>query len=84
MPQPEHRWLVNAGSTAMTSSTGACCRVGEEAQERAPPGILDALGEMVVLEQIADLQLRMRDRVIGLDQRERRLVVNILPLTLEA
>ena len=46
------------------SSTGACCLVGEDAQERAPPRISDAFGEMVILEHIGRLQILMIDGVV--------------------
>jgi hypothetical protein len=60
--------------------TGACCLESEDAQERRPPCIADALGEMVVSEHIADLQVFMKDHIVGADQCERRLVVKVLPL----
>ena len=60
--------------------TGACCLVGEDAQERRPSRIADAFGEMVILDHVGRLQVFMIDRVAGLDQAERRLVVEVLAL----
>jgi hypothetical protein len=60
--------------------TGACCLVGEGAQERCPPCILDALGEMVVPDHIGDLQVLVINRVVGSDQCQRRLMMEVLPL----
>ena len=64
------------------SSTGARCLVGEDAQERRPPCITDALGEMVVLDHVADLQVFIIHGVVLVHQLERHLVVEVLPLTL--
>jgi hypothetical protein len=64
------------------SLPGACCLESEVAQERRPPRITDTLGEMVVLEQSGRLQVFVVDRVVGTDQRQRCLVVKILPLSL--
>jgi hypothetical protein len=41
---------------------------------------LDTLGEMVVPDHIGRLQVLMRDHVVLTHQRERRLVVKVLPL----
>jgi hypothetical protein len=69
-------------------STGACCLVGKDAQERAPPGILDALGKVMVLEHIGRLQVLMIYHIVGADQVERRLVHRLerlgFAVTLEA
>ena len=62
--------------------TGACCLVGEDTQERRPARVLDRLGKVVIPEQVGRLQIFMIDRVILSHERQRRLVVKILPLTL--
>src|SRR5262249_55538153 len=59
------------------SPTGACCPVGEDSQERRPPRILDALGEVVVSHHVADLQIFMIDSVIRAHERQRGFVVKI-------
>ena len=62
--------------------TGACCLVGKHAQERCPPGIVAALGEMAVLEHIGRLEMVVIDRLVRTHERERRVVVKVLPLAL--
>src|SRR5262249_4617944 len=37
------------------SPTGPCCLVGEDAHEATPPGIADALGEVMVLDHVGRL-----------------------------
>ena len=63
-------------------STGACCLVGEDAQERAPSGILDALGKMVVLEHVGRLQVFVIDGVVLAHEGERRLMAKVPSLAL--
>jgi hypothetical protein len=41
---------------------------------------LDALGKVMILNHVADQQILVIDRIIGLDKRKRRLVVKILSL----
>ena len=86
--------LLNHNATARTglagvgrrhgydSLPGACCLESEDAQERAPARIMDALGEMVVLEHVGRLQVLVIDHVVVAHQRERRLVVEVLSLAL--
>ncbi len=62
------------------SPTGACCLVGEDAQERRPPSILDTLGEMVIPEHVGRLQVLVINHIIGTHQGERRLMMKVLPL----
>jgi hypothetical protein len=62
------------------SLPSACCFEREDAQERAPPRIADALGESVVLEHVGRLQVFVIDRVSGADQGQRCVVVKVLPL----
>jgi hypothetical protein len=67
------------------SPTGAYRLEGEDAQERRPSRSLNALGEMMVLDLGADLQVLMIARVVFTQQRERHLVVKVgaLPLHLQ-
>jgi hypothetical protein len=62
------------------SPTGACCLVGEGAQERCPPGILDAFGEVMVPEHVGRLQVLVIDRVVLPNQRQRCLVMEVCSL----
>jgi len=48
--------------------------------KNAPPGIADALGAVVGPHHVGRLQVLVVDCVAGLDQRERRLAVKVLPL----
>jgi hypothetical protein len=56
----------------------------EDGHERTPPRILDGLSEMMVLDHVADPQVFMVDRVILAHERERRLVVEVLSLVVDA
>jgi hypothetical protein len=60
--------------------TGARCLESADAQECAPPGIGDALGQVVVPEHIADLHVLVIDRVVLTHEGERGLVVEVLSL----
>ncbi len=61
------------------------CVVGGPAQEHAPCGITDALGKMVVLDHIRDLEVFVGNQVVRRDERVCRLAGKIftLPLHLE-
>src|SRR5262245_31389718 len=65
------------------SSTGACCLVSEDDQECAPPRVLDAFGEVMILEHVGRLHVLMIDRIVLLDERQRRLVVKVSPLAFD-
>src|SRR5262249_50759901 len=52
----------------------------QDGQKRAPPGIRDALGQVVVPYQVADLQRFVIDRVVLTHQGERGLMVEVLAL----
>src|SRR4029450_12638338 len=58
--------------------TGACWLGAQDAQERRPPRIADALGETVVLEPVGRLQILVIDHSVGSDQGQRCLVVKLL------
>jgi hypothetical protein len=45
-----------------------------------PSRILDALGEVVILDHVADLQVFVTDHISGAHKRERRLVMKVLSL----
>jgi hypothetical protein len=60
---------------------GACCLESEDAQERRPAGIGDALGEMMVPDHVGRLQVFMVDHVVLLNEGQRRLMVEIRSLT---
>src|SRR5262249_52409525 len=62
------------------SSPSICCFGCEDAQERTPPGILDALGKMVVPEHVGCLQVLVVDGVVGLNQSPSHLVMKVLSL----
>ncbi len=59
------------------SSPSVCCCGCEDAQELAPARVLNRLGQIVVLEQVGDLQVFMRDRVVLSHELECRLVVEV-------
>jgi hypothetical protein len=59
------------------SLPGAYCLESENAQERRPARIADALGEVVALEPVGRLHVLMRDGVVGAHERERRLVMKV-------
>ena len=52
----------------------------EDGAKLRPAGITDALGQVVVPYHIGDLQVFQIDRVVGPEQRQRRLVVEVLSL----
>ena len=64
----------------MTPPTGACCLEGEDAQKLRPSGVLNGLGQMMVLEHVGDLQIFMIDRVEMSHQLQRCFVLEVLPL----
>ena len=64
----------------MHSLPSIYCFESEDAQECRPPGITDAFGEMVIPDHVGRLQVFVVDRVVGSDQRERRLMMKILSL----
>src|SRR5215475_6450515 len=61
-------------------SPGARSLEAQDGKKCTPPGILNALCEVMILEHSADLQVLMRDRVVLAHQYERRFVVEVLPL----
>ena len=64
------------------SSPGPYCLGAEDVQELRPPGIADALGEVVILDHVGRLQSLMIDRIVGTYQLKRRLMTEISPLAL--
>jgi hypothetical protein len=58
-----------------------CCLESEDAQERTPGRITDALGKVMVPDHVGHLQVFVIDRIIGAHKRERRLVMEIRSLT---
>src|SRR5262245_25651960 len=84
-PQPEQAWLVNAGLIATTSPrpdrpTGACCLVGEDAQERRPASVSTSRGAVVMLDQGADLQLLVIPHIVAPHQGQGGRIVTGTPL----
>jgi len=65
------------------SLPGPCCLVGEDSTELPPARIADALREVMVPYQGADLQIFELDRVVGCEQIQRRLVQTIPTLALD-
>jgi hypothetical protein len=61
--------------------TGACCLEGEDAQKLRPSGVLNGLGQMMVLEHVGDLQILMIDCIETPHQMQRGFLLEILPLT---
>src|SRR5215831_6992128 len=51
----------------------------QDGQEPTPARIADALGEVVILDQVGRLQLFVIDRVALAHQRQGRLMVEVLP-----
>ena len=83
-PQPEQAWLVYAGGTATTvfPAAAACCRFArQDAQERTPARIADALGQVIVLDHVGRLQVFVIDRVVLPEQLQGEFVMEILPLS---
>jgi hypothetical protein len=62
------------------SLPGACSLESEDGEKLPTACITDALSEMVIPDHAGNPQVLMIDRVVGLDQGERRLVVKVLPL----
>jgi hypothetical protein len=62
------------------SLPGTHCLESEEAQESTPARVTDALGEMMVPEQVGRPQVLVIDRVVLPDEYQCRLVVEVLPL----
>jgi hypothetical protein len=61
--------------------TGVCRLVAQDAQEGPPACICDALGEVVILNHVADLQVFVIHGVVLAHERERRLLMKVLPLS---
>ena len=59
---------------------GAYGLESEDGQERRPARVIDAFREVMVLDHVGRLQLFMIDRIVGSDQGERCLVVEVLTL----
>ena len=59
---------------------GPYCLGVKDAQELRPARVLDALGEMVILDHIGRLQVLVIDHIILAHEGERRLVVKVPPL----
>src|SRR5258708_40289635 len=64
------------------STPGPCCLGFEDGPKRRPARIADAFGEVVIADQVGDLQVFEIDRIVGSEQRERRLVVEVAALSL--
>ncbi len=79
-PQPEQVWLVYAGWTATTHRPAHAALKVRMLRNCSTSPHPDALGEMVVLEHVGRLQVLVIDRVVAAHQRQRRLVVEVLPL----
>src|SRR5262249_18761319 len=62
---------------------GAGCRGFQDGAERRPAGIAAALGEVAVPHQSGDPQIFERDAVVGAQQTQRRLLVEVAPLPLD-
>ena len=56
---------------------GACCHGFEDGAESRPARIADAPGEVVIPYHAGDPQVFQIDRVVGSEQGERRLVVEV-------
>src|SRR5215469_10784351 len=56
---------------------GPCCLGFEDGAERRPARITDALGKVPIPDHIADLQIFQIDYVVGSDEGERRLMVEV-------
>ncbi len=82
-PHPLHSWLVSCGGIASHPTPGAHCRGFEDAAERGPAGIADALGEAAIPPPIGDPQIFEGDGVVGAQQGQRGLVVEVAPLPRE-
>jgi hypothetical protein len=50
-------------------STGARCLVAQDGQECTPARIRDALGEVVILDHVADLQIFVKNCAVLLNER---------------
>ena len=68
------------GIDRLRSLPGARRLESEDGKKRCPTGIRDALSKGVILNHVTDPQVFMVYRVVLPNQRERRLVVKILPL----
>src|SRR5258706_11153817 len=62
------------------STPGPCCLGFEDGTECGPPSIADALGELMIPDHVADLQIFQIDRVGGSQQCNRRLMMKVCPL----
>src|SRR5215469_12192046 len=56
---------------------GGCCFAFEDGPERRPPGITEALGEVVVPDPVGEPQVFHIDGVILMQRREGSLVVKV-------
>ena len=93
---PRGKGLLHPLSTARTILTGVLRRdrndwhimhdaVGLHPSEELPPcGIMNALGQFAVLDQVADLKLLVSNQVVRRDQRVRRFASEIFTLPLHA
>jgi hypothetical protein len=62
------------------SLPGARSLESEDGEERTPPRVADAFGEVVIPHHVGDPQILVIDRVVALDERQCRLVVEVLAL----
>ena len=62
-------------------ATGACCRVRQDGEERAPPRVTNRLGQMMMLHHGGGLEVLVIDRVVLLNELEGYLMVGVLPLS---
>jgi hypothetical protein len=75
--------LAGVGGFDRSHSLPGSCRLeSKDAQESAPSTITDALGEMVILEQVADPQVFVIDRIVVAQELKCGLVMEILALAL--
>src|SRR5690349_12267112 len=82
-PIGEHTRAVLAGERRRHGYgllPSVCSFENKDAQERCPCCIRDALGEVVVLEQVGRLQVFVIEGVVALDERHGFLVVEVVAL----
>ena len=65
----------------MYCSPSICSFEVQDGKEGRPPGVLDGLRQMMILHQIADLQVLMIDDIVGARQLKRRFVMEVRSLT---
>jgi len=80
-PQPLQSWLVWWAGTATTRrpAPSPCCLGVEDGAKLRPAGIADALGQVTIPRQVGNPQVFQIDRIVVSEQRQCRLVVEVLP-----